>query len=119
MSEEVTEPYSRSSTPARCLDGQHGAVQGVGDVVCLLFALGLVPAPRLLLALHLGHPRVGCPLGQLARAQEVAQVAGRDVHHVALAAELVDVLKQDRLGSFATHGFLVTVGWSGPRPMVA
>ena len=60
----------------------------------------------LLLVLHLGDAGVGRRLGQLPRAEIVAQVAGGDLDHVALAAQLLDVLEQDRLCASLCHPIL-------------
>jgi hypothetical protein len=62
------------------------------------------------LPLHLDDARIGGRLGHLARRQVVAQVAGGDVDHVAFAAELLDVLKQDRLLCLTCHVFPYCLG---------
>src|SRR5438105_650573 len=51
----------------------------------------LAPAPG-----HLDRRRRG-RLGQLAREQVVAQIAGRHIDHGALLTQRLDVLEQDRL----------------------
>ena len=85
------------------LDREHRAVERVRHVARLVVALGLVAAALLRLALHLGDAGVGRRLGQLPRAEVIAHVAGGDLDHVALAAELLDVLEQDRLCRLACH----------------
>src|SRR3954447_21102473 len=99
--------------PGAGLDREHGAVERVGDVARLLVALRLVTPAHLLLALHLRDHAVAGGQRQLPRLQEVAHVAGGDVHDVALAAQFVDVLQQDRLCSFVYHHVLVV---TRPRP---
>ena len=90
----------------------------MGDVLRLLFGLRLVATAHLVLMLCLGHAGVGRGLGQPPRAEIVSEVAGGDLDDVALAAQLVDVLKQDRLCSSLCHPILnVRAAW--PPSMVA
>ena len=114
MSVDVTEPYSRSSVPARRL-----IVSTVRLSVCAMSRA---------CSSHWASCRRRCSawrcasatrasrrgLGQLARAEIVAQVAGGDVDHVALAAELLDVLEQDRLCASLAISFLF-IRAGGPR----
>ena len=61
----------------------------------LLALFGVARLGRLLLALDLALVGLGHGEGQLARQQVVARVALRDLHHVAAAPKVVDMLSQN------------------------
>jgi hypothetical protein len=65
----------------------------LGALGCLALAalLGLQPSLRLL------QCSLGGGLGELARQQIVAEVSGRNLHRLSPAAEVLDVLQEDRL----------------------
>jgi hypothetical protein len=78
-------------------DRQHRAIQRLGALLRTGQRLLLVALLRLLAAAGLRDRALGRRLGELARAQEVAQVALGDVDHGPLGADALDVLEEDRL----------------------
>src|SRR4051812_41985077 len=78
-------------------DGEHRAREQRGVLLSALRHLTLGPLLRLHAPLGLGDRPGGGRLGQLARQQEVAQVARRDVDDVAARADVLHVLEEYRL----------------------
>src|SRR5215204_4584290 len=67
-------------------------------------------------ALRLRDRRRRSRLGELARNQEVAQVPGRDVDHVAALAEVVNFLQENCLGhALGPRPYLMAQAINGPR----
>src|SRR4051794_26718809 len=90
-------------------DREDGAVQQLGALARLGRGVGDRAVGGLAAALGRGDRALGGGLGQLARDQEVAQVALRDVDDRTALAELLHILEEDRLGHRQRLPVTVTV----------